>query len=118
MNAEHLRRVVVVKPAPGCGAVREGQHDVRLHWHRQGGLGGEARKVLELVALVRPASESRASEGEGVAQLDVAPEVAEGEELDRFVPAALDVAVAEGGEVEVDLVLEIAEVGRERDLER
>jgi hypothetical protein len=44
--------------------------------------------------------------------------VAEGEKLERFVPAALDVAVAEGGEVEVDLVLEVAEERRERDLER
>src|SRR5687768_11476712 len=118
MNAEYLCRVLIVEPAPGCGAVRESHHDVRLHRHGQGGLGGETRKVLELVSLVRSASESRASERERVAQLDVAPQVAEGEQLERFVPAALDVAVSEGGEVEVDLVLEIAEVRRERDLER
>src|SRR5687768_8180831 len=73
VNADQLSGILVVEPGPGCGAVRERHYDAGTDRHGQRGLGGESRKVLQLIAPVRPGAEHRAAERERVPNLDVAP---------------------------------------------
>lgn len=74
--------------------------------------------VLQLSPVILPTPKDRPACRERAPHLDVAAEMRERENVQRLVPAAPDVAVAKGREIEIDLILEVAAIGRERELDR
>src|SRR5688500_15524067 len=109
--------VLVVKRCLCRGAVCERQQESPAKWHGRYALRGVSRKVLELESPIRSAAKYCAADGECIAQLDVAPEVRDREHLERLMSSALDVAISERRQVEVDLVLQVTPVRRERHLQ-